>query len=167
MGVYLYDWSCEELKSIFDKAEETQIGAFTEVKTPHGRLIDADAVTLDKATLMDYFINSVDENDEPVWTERHINEILKDFDVVPKTELQTHMTEDDAFYIVYKDLTKDEGVLTGRYDAKNGSEKYMHGVCSVMEYIAYKVGEDCYDAFTDRFTKNMIESKEKAERSKK
>ena len=44
MGVYLYDWSYEELKSIFDKAEETQIGAFTEVKTPHGRLIDAEVI---------------------------------------------------------------------------------------------------------------------------
>lgn len=82
-------------------------------------------------------------------------------------EPQTHLTEDDAFYIVYKDLTKDEGVFTGRYDVKNGSEKYMYGVCSVMEYIAYKVGEDCYDAFTDRFTKNMIESQEKAEGGEK
>jgi hypothetical protein len=47
MGVYLYDWSYEELKSIFDKAEETQIGAFTKVKTPHGRLVDLDALVDD------------------------------------------------------------------------------------------------------------------------
>lgn len=77
---------------------------------------------------------------------------------------QTEMTEDDAFYIVFKDLTKDEGLFTGRYDAKNGSRQYMHGINSVMEYIAYKVGEDCLDAWVDRFAKNMIESQEKAGR---
>ena len=40
MGIYLYDWDYKELKSIFDKANETQIGWFTEIKEPHGRLID-------------------------------------------------------------------------------------------------------------------------------
>lgn len=85
---------------------------------------------------------------------------------IPSAEPQTRMTEDDAFYIVFKDLTKDEGLFTGRYDAKNGSKQYMHGVSSVMEYIAYRVGEDCLDAFNEHFVNNLIKSEEKAERSK-
>ena len=79
-------------------------------------------------------------------------------------EPQARMTEDDAFYIVFKDLTKDEGLFTGRYDAKHGSRQYMHGISSVMEYIAYRVGEDCLDAFNEHFVSNLIESEEKAER---
>ncbi len=40
MGIYLYDWNYKELKSVFDRADESQIGWFTEIKEPHGELID-------------------------------------------------------------------------------------------------------------------------------
>ena len=93
-----------------------------------------------------------------------------DFMDEPQTEVttdcrQTKMSLDDAYYLVYKDLTKMDGVLTGKYDAKNGSKQYMNGVWSVMELIAYGVGIDCYHAFNERYSKNMVESMERAERS--
>jgi hypothetical protein len=84
-------------------------------------------------------------------------------EVTEIVEPQTRMTEDDAFYIVFKDLTKDEGLFTGRYDARYGNKHYMYGINSVMEYIAYRVGEDCFNAFNKHFTNNMIKSEEAKE----
>ena len=34
--------------------------------------------------LADWYISSVSEDDEPVWTEAHIEELAKDFIVIPK-----------------------------------------------------------------------------------
>ena len=34
--------------------------------------------------LQDWYINSVSENDEPVWTDAHIEELANDFIVIPK-----------------------------------------------------------------------------------
>ena len=34
--------------------------------------------------LQDWYISSVSEDDEPVWTEAHIEELAKDFIVIPK-----------------------------------------------------------------------------------
>lgn len=75
------------------------------------------------------------------------------------------MTLDDAYYLVFKDLTKEDGLLTGRYDAENGSREYMNGVWMVMELIAYNVGYDCFEAFDNRFIDNMTASEEKVGRS--
>ena len=68
----------------------------------------------------------------------------------------------DAYYLVFKDLTKDIGMFTGVYDAKNGKSGFMDGIATVMEYIAYQVGDDCYNAFCDTFAENMLKSEEKA-----
>lgn len=38
----------------------------------------------DMDTLYDWFISSVSENDNPVWTEEHLEELLNDFYVIPK-----------------------------------------------------------------------------------
>lgn len=38
----------------------------------------------DIATLEDWYINSVSDNDTPVWTEEHLEELLNDFYVIPK-----------------------------------------------------------------------------------
>lgn len=53
------------------------------------------------------------------------------------------------------------GMFCGRYDAKNGSDKFMNGVNTVMEYLAYQVSEEYYNKFSDMFIKNMIESEKK------
>ena len=39
---------------------------------------------IDRGTLVDWYINSVSGDDTPVWTEEHIDELLKDFYVIPK-----------------------------------------------------------------------------------
>ena len=72
------------------------------------------------------------------------------------------MNKADAYYIVYKDLTEDIGMFTGVYDAKNGKPEFMHGIATVMEHIACEVGDDCYEAFYDKFYKNMVESEKRA-----
>lgn len=44
----------------------------------------------DKDTLIDWFINSVSATDEPIWTDRHIEELVNDFYVVPRnTPIET------------------------------------------------------------------------------
>ena len=40
---------------------------------------------IDKGYLMDWYINSVSGEDVPVWTEEHIDELVKDFALYPKT----------------------------------------------------------------------------------
>lgn len=51
-------------------------------------------------------------------------------------------------------------LLTGLYDAKNGngigSESFMHGILTVMEWIALRAHEE---EFVDFFIDNMIASK--------
>ena len=72
-------------------------------------------------------------------------------------------TVQDAYRIVFNDMmNSDCGLLVGKYDAKNGNEKYMFGVDTVMEWIAYKVSEAQGDDFSELFTKNMVESQKKA-----
>ena len=69
----------------------------------------------------------------------------------------------DAYRIVFNDMMNSGcGLLVGKYDAKNGNEKYMFGVDTVMEWIAYKVSEAQGDDFSELFTKNMVESQKKA-----
>ena len=47
------------------------------------RLVDLEKA-MDKSTLCDWYITSVSPEDEPVWTDRHIEELLNDFYVIPK-----------------------------------------------------------------------------------
>lgn len=47
------------------------------------RLVDLDKA-MDESTLCDWYITSVPPKDEPVWTDRHIEELLNDFYVIPK-----------------------------------------------------------------------------------
>lgn len=71
-------------------------------------------------------------------------------------------TVQDAYRIVFNDMMNSGcGLLVGKYDAKNGNEKYMFGVDTVMEWIAYKVSEAQGDDFSELFTKNMVESQKK------
>ena len=69
--------------------------------------------------------------------------------------------EQNAWKIVYDELMK-VGLFRGNYDARNGGEQYMHGICTVMENIAYHVSEECADNFIKTFTTNMIDSQEVA-----
>ena len=71
-------------------------------------------------------------------------------------------TIQDAYRIVFNDiLNSGWGLMVGNYDAKNGSEQFMHGISTVMEWIAYRVSEADGDAFSEMFTKNLLKSEEK------
>ena len=41
---------------------------------------------MDNGTLTDWYINSIDNTVEPIWTDEHIEELLNDFYVIPKEE---------------------------------------------------------------------------------
>lgn len=70
-----------------------------------------------------------------------------------------------AYRLVLNDMVNSGcGLVVGKYDAEHGSEKYMYGVNTVMEWIAYRVSDEVGDAFSDMFTKNMLESEEKCGR---
>jgi hypothetical protein len=71
-------------------------------------------------------------------------------------------TIQNAYRIVLNDILNSGcGLMVGNYDAKNGSEQFMHGISTVMEWIAYRVSEADGDAFSDMFVKNLIESEKK------
>lgn len=71
-------------------------------------------------------------------------------------------TVKDAYRIVLNDMMNSGcGLLVGKYDAKNGDEKFMHGIDVVMEWIACRVSEKQGDEFSAMFFDNMIESQEK------
>lgn len=65
----------------------------------------------------------------------------------------------EAYRIVLEDLlSKNAGILNGKYDAKNGNPQFMYGVSTVMEMIAYSVNEKTGDSFSEMFFKNMEKS---------
>ena len=68
-----------------------------------------------------------------------------------------------AYRIVLKDLKK-VNLFTGTYDARSGRKEFMYGVNTVMECIAYMVGQKTGDEFCDEFVKNMIKSEDIAEK---
>lgn len=53
------------------------------------RLVDLEK-TMDKSTLCDWYITSVSPKDEPAWTDRHIEELLNDFYVIPRDDEERH-----------------------------------------------------------------------------
>jgi hypothetical protein len=69
----------------------------------------------------------------------------------------------EAYKMVYEDMLQSEcGLLVGNYDAVNGNKKFMHGIFTVMEWIAYRVNEEEADAFSHVFIKNMLDSEKRA-----
>ena len=44
---------------------------------------------VDEGFLEDWYINSVDPNDDPQWTESHIKELVEDFYIIPKESIIT------------------------------------------------------------------------------
>lgn len=74
------------------------------------------------------------------------------------------MSRQEAYKLVLEDLTNCGcGLFVGKYDATNGSDKFMYGISTVMEYIAYQVGEKEYEKFQDIFLENMEKSVDKAQ----
>ena len=71
------------------------------------------------------------------------------------------MTKKEAFEIVLNEL-KEVPLFVGQYDAKNGNEHYMHGISTVMEFIAYSISDEVGEQFDNEFGKNFLKSHERA-----
>ena len=56
-------------------------------------------------------------------------------------------------------------LFRGEYDAKNGSESFMYGIATVMEYLASLVDDTFYQKVSDTFTHNMAKSQEKVQKT--
>ena len=52
-------------------------------------------------------------------------------------------------------------MFRGEYDAKHGKEVFMHGVATVMEYLAARVDNEFYQEVSDTFVHNMVKSQKK------
>ena len=69
-----------------------------------------------------------------------------------------------AYEMVLNDIVNSGcGLMVGKYDAKNGEDSFMHGISTVMEWIAYRVSDEVGDDFSDTFCNNLIESEQRAE----
>ena len=56
-------------------------------------------------------------------------------------------------------------LFRGEYDAKNGSESFMYGISTVMEYLASCVDDTFCQEVSDIFTYNMAKSQEKVQKT--
>ena len=56
-------------------------------------------------------------------------------------------------------------MFRGEYDAKHGSESFMYGIATVMEYLASSVDDTFYQSVSDGFTRNMVKSQEKVQKT--
>lgn len=71
-------------------------------------------------------------------------------------------TLQNAYKLVYNDiLNSGVGLFTGSFDSKNGNKNFMHGIHTVMEFIAYKASEQDYDDFEEIWYKNFTKSIDK------
>lgn len=60
------------------------IGIFIPLTGVDELLVDDEINAVDESYLLDWYISSVSEEDEPVWTEEHIKELHNDFIVIPR-----------------------------------------------------------------------------------
>lgn len=56
-------------------------------------------------------------------------------------------------------------LFRGEYDAKNGSESFMYGISTVMEYLASCVDDTFCQEVSGIFTHNMVKSQEKVHKT--
>ena len=56
-------------------------------------------------------------------------------------------------------------LFRGEYDVKNGSESFMYGIATVMEYLAMRVDDTFCQEVSDVFTHNMVKSQEKVQKT--
>lgn len=62
---------------------------------------------------------------------------------------------------VFNEMLKSNNLFCGCYDAKNGNASFMHGISTVMEYLAYSIDDNLGDEFSEIFINNMLNSSKK------
>lgn len=72
----------------------------------------------------------------------------------------------EAYQRVFTDiLNRNVSLFLGRYDAVHGNDKFMHGIATVMEFIAENAGGDaCLREFEDIWIDNFVESQKERNR---
>lgn len=80
----------------------------------------------DMDTLYDWYVSSVSENDNPVWTEEHLEELLNDFYVIPKDTPAADVTP----------------VRHGNWKQARYTEAPLY-ICSECDITAYKPHKYC------------------------
>ena len=70
-------------------------------------------------------------------------------------------SEKEVIKKAFEELS-DCNLLMGSYDAVNGEEKFMYGICTAMTAFAFLVSDEFGYEFENNFTKNLIESEQKA-----
>lgn len=97
---------------------------------------------------------------------RDYSHIKREMDFSLYTDILYNKTKEDireAYKIVFADMMNDGcGLLVGKYDARNGSNKFMYGIMTVMDYITGNISEILSKAFEDEFYKNLEESRVRA-----
>ena len=78
-----------------------------------------------------------------------------------KRKEDNKINKSDAYKIVYNDLINCS-LFAGKYDAINGSQSFMHGIETIMGYIAEEVSPAEHKRFDELFSENMTLSLEKA-----
>ena len=58
------------------------------------------------------------------------------------------------------------GLFKGEYDALHGSEKYMHGISTIIELLETGAGFVDETPYSDKFFENMIKSEARAEKER-
>lgn len=77
------DW-LEELKHYRDLEEQGRLLVLPcKAGKDEKRLVDLEKA-MDESTLYDWYVTSVVQKDTPIWTGKHIEELLNDFYVIPK-----------------------------------------------------------------------------------
>lgn len=76
--------------------------------------------------------------------------------------LELNKEEKQTLEKVIKYSMENVKLFRGEYDAKNGKESFMHGICVLLEYLSGLVDDDFYNKVEKTFTRNMVKSKEKA-----
>ena len=88
---------------------------------------------------------------------RQLAEWLKELKRL-RTEHEARANKESARYVF--DELLNCSLFRGVYDARNGKEDFMYGVCTVMENIAYMISEEAHDKFDTEFMANMSKSME-------
>ena len=63
---------------------------------------------------------------------------------------------------ILEDMLKDNNLLLGVYDAKNGNEHFMYGIMTVMEMLFDLIDKNFTYEYTKAFIENMIASEDLA-----
>lgn len=60
-----------------------------------------------------------------------------------------------------EDCMNSNSFLCGKYDAKHGNQDFELGIYATLEILASLVSEEYMNEFSEKFSKNMIDSEER------